>query len=259
MDRLTDRGIEAVFNFFEKMSTITMIRYLIVIGWLMRIFAVCYNIIVLFLVYSQIAVKNNLRLFLIVFTVLFCFQGAISFVRNKPYFEVVSIMDVQDTNELGLLANAVDALLIFWCLFGVNWMRECTECSYLTPLLYKSCNFWILFGIFLTLSPLLAIILLLIFVACCKPSLPCVIYGKDKLPNENAVCSICLMDYEEGEKVKILPCRHHYHDECVDNWLNVDDVCPSCRSPINILAKYANLDEPANPQMQNNTEGVIFD
>ncbi|MCL7034457.1 hypothetical protein MKW94_002987 [Papaver nudicaule] len=36
-------------------------------------------------------------------------------------------------------------------------------------------------------------------------------------------CSICLTMFEDEEKVKILPnCKHCYHPECVDAWLDRD-------------------------------------
>uniref|UniRef100_A0A0D9V7E6 RING-type E3 ubiquitin transferase n=1 Tax=Leersia perrieri TaxID=77586 RepID=A0A0D9V7E6_9ORYZ len=45
-----------------------------------------------------------------------------------------------------------------------------------------------------------------------------------------AECSICLGEFEEGEKVKPLPrCGHGIHPECVDAWLRSRPSCPLCR------------------------------
>ncbi|KAI3449027.1 hypothetical protein Pfo_005692 [Paulownia fortunei] len=43
-------------------------------------------------------------------------------------------------------------------------------------------------------------------------------------------CYICLADYEEGDKLRVLPCNHEYHVACIDKWLKeVNRVCPLCR------------------------------
>ncbi|GKV51787.1 hypothetical protein SLEP1_g58412 [Rubroshorea leprosula] len=48
-------------------------------------------------------------------------------------------------------------------------------------------------------------------------------------------CSICLVKFEDGDKVKVLPqCQHLYHSECVDQWLSTESSCPLCRSSIQI-------------------------
>jgi hypothetical protein len=43
-------------------------------------------------------------------------------------------------------------------------------------------------------------------------------------------CSICTEDFTIGEEVRVLPCNHKYHPDCVDPWLlNVSGTCPLCR------------------------------
>ncbi len=32
-------------------------------------------------------------------------------------------------------------------------------------------------------------------------------------------CAICLSDYEKGQGLRFLPCKHHFHAECVDKYL----------------------------------------
>jgi len=49
----------------------------------------------------------------------------------------------------------------------------------------------------------------------------------------NETCPICLDDFVEGRNVKILPCKHGFHSECVDPWLNDrSDLCPICKKSI---------------------------
>ncbi|KAH3758998.1 E3 ubiquitin-protein ligase SDIR1 [Pelomyxa schiedti] len=42
-------------------------------------------------------------------------------------------------------------------------------------------------------------------------------------------CPICLDNLQAGEKVKVLPCLHQFHAECVDRWLVIKPHCPICK------------------------------
>lgn len=45
-------------------------------------------------------------------------------------------------------------------------------------------------------------------------------------------CSICRSEFQFGEEVRTLPCRHEFHTECVDQWLRIKPTCPLCRMSI---------------------------
>ncbi|XP_057965732.1 E3 ubiquitin-protein ligase MBR1 [Malania oleifera] len=66
-------------------------------------------------------------------------------------------------------------------------------------------------------------------------SLPVKLYTKvPKYLNEDAAqCYICLVEYEEGDSLRILPCHHEFHRICIDKWLKeIHRVCPLCRGDI---------------------------
>ncbi len=44
-------------------------------------------------------------------------------------------------------------------------------------------------------------------------------------------CTICLGEYEKGEKLTILPCEHGFHTDCINSWLkDYSYKCPICRN-----------------------------
>jgi len=51
-------------------------------------------------------------------------------------------------------------------------------------------------------------------------------------PADSESCSICMADYEDGEELRVLPCRHEFHSSCVDVWLRQNPTCPLCRKNV---------------------------
>ena len=49
-----------------------------------------------------------------------------------------------------------------------------------------------------------------------------------EVDDEHAQCGICLEDYNEDVVLKRLPCLHHFHAACIDDWLRVNAKCPFC-------------------------------
>lgn len=49
---------------------------------------------------------------------------------------------------------------------------------------------------------------------------------------EEQSCSICLIDFERGEKLLQLPCKHLFHEECITRWTERHTNCPNCRHDI---------------------------
>ncbi|XP_061034109.1 LOW QUALITY PROTEIN: E3 ubiquitin-protein ligase RLIM-like [Eubalaena glacialis] len=45
-------------------------------------------------------------------------------------------------------------------------------------------------------------------------------------------CSICITEYTENSKLRILPCSHEYHIYCIDRWLSENSTCPICRGQV---------------------------
>jgi E3 ubiquitin-protein ligase RNF115/126 len=42
-------------------------------------------------------------------------------------------------------------------------------------------------------------------------------------------CSVCLEQFQKNDDIVVLPCKHGFHPQCIDPWLNMHSECPSCR------------------------------
>mmetsp|Transcript_22660 Transcript_22660/g.51787 ORF Transcript_22660/g.51787 Transcript_22660/m.51787 type:complete len:382 (-) Transcript_22660:111-1256(-) len=49
---------------------------------------------------------------------------------------------------------------------------------------------------------------------------------------EDRSCQICMEDFTEGDELRTLPCFHLFHAKCVDQWLKVNSICPTCRHKV---------------------------
>ncbi|XXG72807.1 hypothetical protein AAC387_Pa07g1819 [Persea americana] len=60
-------------------------------------------------------------------------------------------------------------------------------------------------------------------------NLPSIFLAKEDIEKNNALCAICKDEISLDERVKRLPCAHHYHGECILPWLGIRNTCPVCR------------------------------
>ncbi|KAL3666759.1 hypothetical protein V7S43_008380 [Phytophthora oleae] len=49
--------------------------------------------------------------------------------------------------------------------------------------------------------------------------------------SENACCSVCLSTFQVDGRVRMMPCFHRFHPECIDPWLQEKALCPICKFP----------------------------
>ncbi|KAG8085924.1 hypothetical protein GUJ93_ZPchr0010g9103 [Zizania palustris] len=62
-------------------------------------------------------------------------------------------------------------------------------------------------------------------------SIPVEVYSGGEATDD--VCAICIGEFADGEKVRVLPrCGHGFHVRCVDSWLVSHGSCPTCRRPV---------------------------
>lgn len=58
------------------------------------------------------------------------------------------------------------------------------------------------------------------------------------------MCSICIDEFEDGEKIRLLPmCGHAFHTECILPWLTQRQGCrPYCRTAVVMVSEVSDDD-----------------
>ena len=87
-------------------------------------------------------------------------------------------------------------------------------------------------------------------------------------------CIICLAEFENGDNLRVLKCKHRFHVACIDQWLGQQGVCPICKvdlrpapiaDPLNIQGAGAsrvpagmaeNSDEESDPRQSDGAREV---
>eukprot|EP01018_Ginkgo_biloba_P002549 Gb_13077 [translate_table: standard] len=64
-------------------------------------------------------------------------------------------------------------------------------------------------------------------------ALPIFKFSSLKGLKEGLECAVCLSRFEETEILRLLPkCKHAFHVDCVDTWLDAHSTCPLCRHKV---------------------------
>jgi hypothetical protein len=61
--------------------------------------------------------------------------------------------------------------------------------------------------------------------------------SKTSSPEEENNCLICLEPKEVNQEVRLLPCFHDFHRECIDKWLSESCSCPIDKAKISLPAE----------------------
>lgn len=54
----------------------------------------------------------------------------------------------------------------------------------------------------------------------------------EKIKEENKTCSICILEFENEDKISITNCNHIFHTDCITEWGKYKTECPICREKL---------------------------
>ena len=64
--------------------------------------------------------------------------------------------------------------------------------------------------------------------------MPVVRYEKERRNRFGDFCVICMENFKENDKLRVLECQHTYHQKCIDTWLlrSSSLSCPLCKRDV---------------------------
>ncbi|KAF5731432.1 RING-H2 finger protein ATL5 [Tripterygium wilfordii] len=81
-------------------------------------------------------------------------------------------------------------------------------------------------------------------------SIPVFTYDS-KMGNPPPECAVCLSEFEDDERGRLLPkCGHIFHNDCIEMWFQSHSNCPLCRSPVQL-----HIPEPAKSDVETGGSG----
>lgn len=78
-----------------------------------------------------------------------------------------------------------------------------------------------------------------------------VVAGEEDQSKNSQECSVCLNEFQEDEKLRIIPnCCHVFHIDCIDIWLQGNANCPLCRTSVSCEASFTLdlISAPSSPR-----------
>ncbi|KAL5769109.1 hypothetical protein ACOSQ2_015892 [Xanthoceras sorbifolium] len=95
-------------------------------------------------------------------------------------------------------------------------------------------------------------------------SLPLFRFGSLRGQKDGLECAVCLTRFEPTEVLRLLPkCKHAFHVECVDTWLDSHSTCPLCRNRVDpediLLIQGVNIFHPESQQLSPQREDLRLD
>lgn len=138
----------------------------------------------------------------------------------------------------------VSLLTYAWCVLGIVWVINAGDCSG-APGIYRITVFVLAQAFARTVGALCCYRRLFPPGPASEPvpkvevatdaqiaAVPLVRFSRDLFSEPGASCAVCLSEYCDGERLRRLPCGHHFHRRCADEWLRRSKKCPLCVRPI---------------------------
>lgn len=227
------RRLELINYVFSDQKAFQLMKF---IQLLRIVFEILMITIGFYILYVSLSMKKEefVQFFICIHIVLQAAQLFFSLQNLRKLITTEQINDVRYNFFDTLLETMTYIFYFLWGMIGLNITKAHTYSFFYIPLPIRG-TFWLSI---LTFLPILFFLISnIIIIALVHYALMCIPQKKYRnLKNKTfSDCSICLSEYQNDDKVRILKCDHYFHSSCVDRWLRVDKSCPFCRKPATIL------------------------
>ncbi|KAL4319196.1 hypothetical protein GQ457_18G000960 [Hibiscus cannabinus] len=95
-------------------------------------------------------------------------------------------------------------------------------------------------------------------------SLPFFRFSSLRGSKQGLECAVCLSKFEDVEILRLLPkCKHGFHIDCIDKWLEKHSSCPLCRQKVNaedltIFAYSNSMRFSRNPSLRQDSDIQLY-
>jgi len=177
----------------------------------------------------------------------------------KSFFRQAETRRLEPTGTFYTISRLLNLFWIIWAIVGIAWTFQAGECADVIPKVYTMCMAISIFSVIMVGIPIVLLCFSIpgyavmyfcfpqrIGIEKIRKGSPKLIKKSTKLvkftqnstiPQEDATCAICLVEYIENDDLRILNCGHHFHAECVTEWLMTNVKCPFCQRDIDLSLK----------------------
>lgn len=198
-----------------------------------------------------ISLLNMVAQFLIFMTIIFataeegyispfCIVSAV-FLIIRMYIFWANIFENDENTDFAEAVNACMILNGVWYLIGLIIFGENSNIDKIRfwfsteldvhSILFYVCFWEVAFTVIQYFILFLSMLILFIY----PFGLQEVIYPSENVNNNT--CTICIGEYENGDEIQILACKHSYHKKCINEWMSICQTCPICKASINLIER----------------------
>jgi len=184
---------------------------------------------------------------------LLIFPSVLLQLNMENFFRQVQTRALDPVAMCYMFSRVLNMFWIAWGILGIVWTFQAKQCSNSIPAVYTICFIFAILNLLIIGLPLLICCLsipggIAMYYLCprffgvepilkASPKLikkvtKLVIFTEGSMPLEDACCAICLCEYQPGEEMRYLNCGHHFHSNCVTDWLLRNRTCPFCKADI---------------------------